>query len=571
MSDDSIKTDDSQNRVIFSADDKQDNTNISAEEQDNNINDDNHQQQDQETTVFQASDLKDSKELINEESIKDDQKFYGENTESEEPYKQVVEEVNEPETSDQVHQPEIVEETVSDDITPEILEQPEYSQGDSGDPPVYSDNRSKLLFIVLGSVIFIIIFIFIISLFFRKGSKPKEKVELTYWGLWEDKQSIQPIIDTYQKENPRVTINYIKMETNQYREKLVERIRNGKGPDIFRFHNTWVNMIREVLTTLPKSIMSNEEYEKTFYPVYQSDLKVGGDYVGIPLYMENIVLLYNKELFNKAGISLPPKTWDDIISYAPQLTVADQNNIIINSGIALGTAENIDNFSDILGVLFLQNGVNIHNINSSEGIQVLEFYRKFAEPPNNVWDSNMPSSINAFATQKVAMIFAPSWQIHTIKAINPDLQFSAVPIPVVPNGQPVSLATYWVEGVSKGSKFQLEAWKFLSYLSKKETLSELYKEQSKTRIFGEPFSRVDMANEIISQDYVGSVIEQAPYSKSLPVASRTHDNGINDEIIMYLKNAVNSTINGISYEESFDTAQKGIQQVLEKFNYPKNE
>jgi multiple sugar transport system substrate-binding protein len=47
--------------------------------------------------------------------------------------------------------------------------------------------------------------------------------------------------------------------------------------------------------------------------------------------------------------------------------------------------------------------------------------------------------------------------------------------------------------------------------------------------------------------------------------SRTFDNGLNDEIIKYLENAINSTINGVSYEEAFNTARKGIDQVIGKF------
>lgn len=469
------------------------------------------------------------------------------------------------------HVPETVEETVSDEITPELLGQSEsgsYNTDYGEVPPVYTDNRNKFFFIIFGSVVFVGIFIIIFSLFFRKGSAPQKPVTLTYWGLWEDKQTIQPIIEAYQKAHPLITITYTKMDSAQYREKLVERIRNGKGPDIFRFHNTWVNMIKEVLTPLPKSIMSDADFQKSFFPIFDKDLKVGNDYVGIPLYIDNLVLLYNKDLLKKAGISVPPKTWDDIVTYAPQLTVVDQNNTIINAGIALGTAENIDHFSDILGMLFLQNGVDIRNVNSSEGVQALEFFRKFAEPPNNVWDETMPSSITAFVNQKVAMIFVPSWQIHSIRAMNPELQFAATSVPIVPQGQLVTLATYWVEGVSRGSKYQTEALNFLKFLSEKENMTILYKEQVKTRQFGEAYSRVDLSQELLKEEYVSAVIEQAPYSKTLPVVSRTFDNGINDEIIIYLRNAVNSTINGISYKEALDTAQKGIVQVLDKFNQP---
>ncbi len=44
------------------------------------------------------------------------------------------------------------------------------------------------------------------------------------------------------------------------------------------------------------------------------------------------------------------------------------------------------------------------------------------------------------------------------------------------------------------------------------------------------------------------------------------DNGLNDEIIKYIENAINSTILGVSYKEALVGAKKGIDQVFTKYN-----
>ena len=94
----------------------------------------------------------------------------------------------------------------------------------------------------------------------------------------------------------------------------------------------------------------------------------------------------------------------------------------------------------------------------------------------------MPNSIIAFAQEKVAMIFAPSWQVLTIKTINPELKLKVVPVPSVPGSSPVSLASYWVEGVSRYSKNQTEAWKFIRYLVEKDTLTKLHAIHMRRRV-----------------------------------------------------------------------------------------
>lgn len=434
-------------------------------------------------------------------------------------------------------------------------------------PMVYHENNNKI-FIIIGTVIFfIVILLFLSNLIFKRGAnKVISPITLKYWGLWEDKEVIDPLIIEYQAKNKNVKIEYEKKSPQEYRERLIARSRNNQGPDIFRFHNTWVPELSEVITTLPTTIISNAEFEKIFYPIHQKDLKVGNNYVGIPLMIDGLVLIYNDDLFNKAGIVTAPTSWNEVIDYASRLTVKDKNNVLITSGIALGTTSNIEHYSDIFGLILLQNGGDLRNLDQQAAVDALESYRKLAEDPkNSFWDETMPNSITAFIQEKLAMAFVPSWQIINIKIANPDLKLKVMPVPIVPGGKPLSLANYWVEGVSRYSKNQMEAWKFLKFLSEKDSMTKLYENQAKTRLFGEPYSRVDLASTLVQNEYIGPVIQQSKYFTSIPVISRTYDNGLNDEIIRYIENAINATIQGTSYSEALATAQQGISQVFLRY------
>ncbi|OGK16069.1 hypothetical protein A2774_01710 [Candidatus Roizmanbacteria bacterium RIFCSPHIGHO2_01_FULL_39_12c] len=432
-------------------------------------------------------------------------------------------------------------------------------------PVVYQENKNKYFIIAGLAAVFLIILIFFLRLFL--GGKPASKeVSLTYWGLWEEKEVFTPIIEEYQRKNPGIKINYQKMIPQDYREKLLARSKNGQGPDLFRFHNTWLPQIKDVVVPLPDTVMAGTEFEKTFYKIHQQDLKIGDKYYGIPLYIDGLVLIYNDSLFKQAGISVPPSTWDDITDAVINLTVKDADGQLITAGIALGLASNVEHFSDILGLMLLQNGADLKSLDKAEAAGALESFRKFAEPPNNFWDESMPNSTTAFIEEKVAMIFAPSWEALTIKNINPDLQLKVVPVPVVPGGSALSLANYWVEGVNRYSKNQVEAWKFLRFLVEKDNLTKLYETQSKLRRFGEPYSRVDLGSLLAQDEYVGAVIKQADSFVSLPVVAKTYDSGLNDEIIQYLVNAVNATVQGVDYSDALKTAKKGVDQVFEKYS-----
>ncbi len=244
----------------------------------------------------------------------------------------------------------------------------------------------------------------------------------------------------------------------------------------------------------------------------------------------------------------------------------DPQGNLITSGIAIGTANNIEHFSDIFALFLIQNGAELKNLNSQEAVSALEAYRKFAELPNQFWSEEMPNSVNAFIQEKVAIIFVPSWQILNIKVMNPELDFKAIPVPIIPGGKTVSIANYWVEGVSRFSKNQLEAWKFLKFLSEKESLTKLYEVQSRIRLFGTAYSRKDLANLLIQNEYLGSVVKQAENLVSIPLISRTLDNGLNDGLIKYLENAINSTVQGVSYQEALKTMSQGVNQIFTQYN-----
>ena len=461
-----------------------------------------------------------------------------------------------------------VEEAPQELTTPDGGSAPPFT----GPPPIYEENKNQFLFIIGGVVIFLVILVIIIRAIFSAKPASKE-ASLIYWGLWEEKEVIEPLIAAYQQKNPLIKITYQKMSPENYREKLISRSKTQAGdtaaierPDIFRFHNTWLPEIKDIVSQLPSSVMTGDEFDKTFYPIHKKDLKVGNYYYGLPLEIDGLVLVYNQGLFKKAGISTVPSTWDDITEIVPKLTVKNQSGQLITSGIAMGTASNVDHFSDIFGLLLLQNGGSLDKLDKGEAAGALEIYRKFNEPPQGYWTEDMTNSTTAFIQEKVAMIIVPSWAILSIKAANPDIEMKVVPVPVVPGTELLSTASYWVEGVSKFSKNQLEAWKFLRFLTEKENMTKLYENQSKIRPFGEPYSRVDLAPLLAQNPYLGAVIKQANNFSSQPLVSRTFDNGLNDEIIKYLENAVNSTIQGVSYSEALKEAKKGIDQVFTKYN-----
>ncbi len=435
------------------------------------------------------------------------------------------------------------------------------SQGSGG-------NFLKILLIIVGILLLVFgIFIGVRALLSRFGTGGE--VKLTWWGLWEDSGVISPLIAEYEVGHPRVKINYVMQSHQDYRERLTNSLAKGEGPDIFRFHNSWVPMFRKELDFLPSSVMSASEFSQTFYPTAISDLTVGAGLVGIPLEYDGLVLYINQDIFDQ-NAKTPPTTWDDLRQTAISLTKKDEQGTITQAGVALGRVENVDHWQEILGLMMLQNGVNLEKPTGKLAEDALTFFTVFSSV-DGVWDATLPFSTQAFAAGKLAMYFGPSWRTFEIKTQNPNLKFKVVPVPQLPKTTPnepdISYASYWVEGIWSRSKNKAAAWEFLKFLSSKETLEKLYQNEAKVRQFGEPYPRVDMASLLSTDPILGALITQAPSAESWYLHSRTFDGptGINSLIGKYFEDAITAVNTGTVAAKALEPAASGVEQVLSQY------
>lgn len=396
---------------------------------------------------------------------------------------------------------------------------------------------------------------------------PEEQIVLTYWGLWEPNAVLDEVIKDYEDQNTGIKVDYRVQSHKDYRERLQTAIASGNGPDIYRYHASWVRMLSSELAVLPASVMSANEFKDTFYPSASQMLQIEGKIVGLPMMYEGLGLYYNKDILQTAGLQ-PPTTWAELKQQASDLSVpADKNarkgGNITRGGVALGNTTNVEHFSDVIALLILQNGGSPSDPAFTEVRDALIFYTNFVEE-DRVWSDSLPSSTVAFARGDVAMMFAPTWRAHEVKDLNPDLDFAIAPVPQL-SDEHIAWANYWAEGVNEKSKSKEESWKFLKYLTSADVMKKLYSAQSGIRAFGEPYSRVDLAEELSEDPYVAGVLKDAPIAVGWYMSSATHDSGINDQIIEYYKVAAEALVAGEDEEEVLLSLESGVKQVLRQY------
>lgn len=363
-----------------------------------------------------------------------------------------------------------------------------------------------------------------------------EVITLDYWGLWEPSQILTEVLKNFETDNPGISVNYVKQNISGYRQRLETAIATGNGPDVFRYHASWRSYLDGALDAMPETVMTSDQFGKSFYPVIKEQLSDADEQIkGLPLMYDGLALLYNKDLYQQAGLEAP-KTWAEFKSNARLLTKYGANGYIETSGAAMGLANNIDFATDIVGLLMAQtllsadSTADLINPDAQTVADVLTYYTSFYnEEGKKTWDETFDNSTLAFARGETAMILAPSWIIHDVLATNPNLNIGVAALPQLDLGQPVDWATYWVEGVNANSSRKLAAWKLLKYLSSAPVLEQLYQEQAMLRDFGEIYPRQEMADLLANDTYIQPYLLNANKAIGIPFNDKTFDEALNDE------------------------------------------
>jgi len=359
------------------------------------------------------------------------------------------------------------------------------------------------------------------------GCRPQEEgapqldtsITLQVWGLWQDSEDMSPIIAAFQ-EDTGIDIEYKKIASvAQYEKKLLESLAQGRGPDIFVIHHTWVEGKRGLMSPAPSNIIDERALREEFVDVIADDLIRDSLIYALPVSVDTLALFYNKDLLSAAGIARPPRTWSEFQQIIERLTKVTRFGTIEQSGAALGTAANVNRATDVLQLLFLQSGLPIltpadssASLATEEGERALTFYTDFANKSKKVytWDLQQDNSIDAFAEGETAIMINYSYHIPTIQAKNPRARFSIAPMVQIADSKVVNFASYWPFAVSNQASSQEAAWQFIRHLSSAE-FSSLLNQSQQT-----PPARRDTIEATLRDPIFGVFAEQALTAVSWP-------------------------------------------------------
>ena len=157
------------------------------------------------------------------------------------------------------------------------------------------------------------------------ASDGKTRLKFQIWDVAQ-RDSMQAICDAYTAKNPDVVIEVQVTSWNEYWTKLEAAAESNTMPDIFWMHTNQILYYSDFGMLADVTDLYND-VEANYYQNHFSEISIGnaqgsnGRMYGVPKDKDNIFLVYNKEMFDAAGVAYPDEnwTWDDLTAASAQI------------------------------------------------------------------------------------------------------------------------------------------------------------------------------------------------------------------------------------------------------------
>jgi len=288
----------------------------------------------------------------------------------------------------------------------------------------------------------------------------------------------QKLVDSFKQSHPEIQVELIQIPgQSEYRNRLAADIAAGNPADVvlinYRRYAGFANAgaLEPLGAYLEKSTLIKES---DFYPEAINPYKWKGELMCIPQNISSLVVYYNKDLFNQAGIPHPARgwTWNDFLSTAQALT-KDLDNDGANDQFGVGIEASLIRLAPFVwqaggGIVDKETAPTTLILSTSEAVTAAEFFfglqTNFHVVPNAEQEASEDSE-SRFINGRLAMFFNSRRGVPTYRE-SAAFDWDVAPLPQ--NEIQASILHADAYCLPSASKNKDAAWAFIEYANSVE-------------------------------------------------------------------------------------------------------
>ncbi|MFC7343872.1 ABC transporter substrate-binding protein [Saccharopolyspora griseoalba] len=281
----------------------------------------------------------------------------------------------------------------------------------------------------------------------------------------------------FEAEHPGIDLRFVSLSENEARAKITASTATRSSQfDVVMISNyetaQWAK--NGWLRNLSPDAARTPGYDaQDFVPSLREALSYRGDMYSMPFYGESSFLMYRKDLFARAGITMPENpTWEQVASYAQKLhDPAKQVGICLRGKPGWGEQlAPLNTMINTFGGRWYDEDWN-PQVTSPEFTKAVSFYtdlvRKYGEPGPAT--AGFSECATQFSQGKAAMWYDATSAVSTVESPEDSSVAGKVGYVAAPEGKGTPNWLYsWSLGIPTTSDRPAEAWEFISWMTSKE-------------------------------------------------------------------------------------------------------
>lgn len=266
----------------------------------------------------------------------------------------------------------------------------------------------------------------------------KAPVTLTWWTGQADKpeQLLEGLAKEFHAAHPNVTIKVSSgaPTTDDLLQKISAGFVSGDYPDISYAYGSWTGELASSgrMLDITKRVADPAVKWNEFPESAQQTAKPAGKVIGFPSVVDDLSVLYNKTLFDKAGLSYPTNDWTWAQFQAAAKKLTDSSTQTYGFGYPVSDSEDT---TWRLWPLLWQNGGRILSADSKKaafdspaGVTALDTLRSMAVTDKSVYlDQTGQKFEPLFVSGRIAMIMDGPWLLTDLKTAHTNYGVSFLP------------------------------------------------------------------------------------------------------------------------------------------------
>jgi multiple sugar transport system substrate-binding protein len=143
------------------------------------------------------------------------------------------------------------------------------------------------------------------------------KGEITVWAMGAEAEKLSEFAKAFTADNPDAKVTVTAVPWDAAHQKIASAIAAKATPDVSMLGTTWMGEFAKTgaLDPTPTDFIEKD----AFFPGAWATGVVGGTAYAVPWYVETRLIFYRKDLAQAAGITSPPKTWEELTALGKAL------------------------------------------------------------------------------------------------------------------------------------------------------------------------------------------------------------------------------------------------------------